>query len=245
MTTTTPLSAATRLAAPVGLLGGGFMLDPEVLGAGKRAGYPNGFVYYVVGRGGVLGDVPADVVSSAFGFFAPSLIATMWNGAIEPRRVGADRYTDGCREWGRGRLGGFAAAGRLAELVAAVVDSADSSGLTLFAGWRAQDRPDDDVARAYQLVHVLRELRGCAHLVAVLASGLTPLEAVVSNPNGGAAAALRFGWSGTLPEPRAGDFARAESLTDTMMSRHLGVLSGAELDELIGLVESARDLAFA
>ncbi|MFM9037814.1 MAG: SCO6745 family protein [Actinomycetota bacterium] len=244
MTPTTPLDAARRLAEPVGRLGGGFMLDPEVLGAGKAAGYPNGFVYYVIGRGGVLGDVAADVVSSAFGFFAPSLVATMWSGGIEPARAGADRYTEGCQQWGRSRLSGFDGATRLADLLARVIDAADASGLSLFAGWRAQPRPNDDVARCYQLVHVLRELRGCVHLIAVLATGLTPLEAIIANPNGGAAAAVRFGWNGEMPVARPDDFARAEELTNRLMARHLGILDSAELDDLVRLATEANERAF-
>ena len=90
MTTASALDTARRIAAPVGMLGGGFMLDPSVLGAGKEAGYPNGFVYYVVGRGGVLGDVHADVVVSAFGFFAPDLVSKMWNAQVEAPRAAAD-----------------------------------------------------------------------------------------------------------------------------------------------------------
>ena len=45
------------------------MLHPDTLTPGKAAGYPGGFAYYVVGRGGVLGDVDASVVVSAFAFF--------------------------------------------------------------------------------------------------------------------------------------------------------------------------------
>jgi hypothetical protein len=39
--------------------------------------------WYFVGRGGVLGDVEAPVVQSAFGYFAPAVVAKMWNGARE------------------------------------------------------------------------------------------------------------------------------------------------------------------
>lgn len=238
------LALATRLATPVGMLGGGFMLDPTVLGVGKEAGYPNGFVYYVVGRGGVLGDVHADVVTSAFGFFAPSLVATMWNGQIESPRAGADRYTEGCRQWGRDHLGSWSGAGRLAALLSRVVDSADASGLALFAGWRAQPRPADDVAHAYQLLHVMRELRGCCHLVAVLGSGLSPLEAIVSNPTGGVETAKRFGWSEPLPEADPSRFDSAEALTNVLMAHHLAVLNDSEADEVADLVAEAATIAF-
>ena len=68
---TTMMDSVRALTEPVGSLGGMWLLHPEVLGPCREAGYPNGYAYYVTGRGGVLGDVDADVISSAFGFFEP------------------------------------------------------------------------------------------------------------------------------------------------------------------------------
>ena len=225
-------------------MGAGFMLHPDVLGPGKEAGYPGGFAYYVVGRGGVLGDVDADVVISAFGFFAPDLITSLWNAGVvvEGARAGSRRYAEGCAEWGRSRLDGFAGAERLAELLGRVVDAADVGGLPLFSGWRNIARPEDAAGRCYLLIHVARELRGSAHLLACVASGLTPLDAVLVNPDGGADQAEKFGWTG--PFATDGDattkFAVAEELTDRLMARHLEVLSDGELSELTELVAAAH-----
>ena len=243
------VETAARLAPTVGHLGGAFMLDPDVLGPGKAAGYPGGFSYYVVGRGGVLGDVDASVVSSAFGFFAPGLVRSLWEAGlpVEGARAGADRYTEGCAAWGRGRLTGWSAAGRTAELLARVVDSADDSGMALFAGWRAQRRPADDIGRAYLLIHVLRELRGGAHLIATLAAGLTPLESVLVNPSSaGPEQAKRFGWSEPFPDTagRESAMAAAEATTNALMARHLAVLTDDELAELATNIEDARRLVF-
>lgn len=245
------VQSARAIAAPVGAVGGAFMLHPEVLGPGKEAGY-GGFAYYVVGRGGVLGDVDAKVVSSAFGFFAPGLIAKLWNDGVkvEGARAGADRYAAACADFGRRRLSGFSGSARLAELVDRITSAADNSALALFAGWQAQPLPDDADGRCYQLLHVLRELRGSAHIVAVVASGLTPLEAVIANPansspeNGSAAQAERFGWSGPFPDAAslADQFARAESLTDEIMGRFISVLSNDEQAELVRLVTEAHTL---
>ncbi len=224
------------------------MLHPEVLGPGKEAGYPGGFAYYVVGRGGVLGDVDANVVVSAFGFFAPDLIASLWNAgvAVEGARAGARRYADGCVEWGRRRLGDFADAERLADLVGRVVDNADVGGLSLFAGWRSMDRPEDATGRCYLLLHVLRELRGSVHLVACVASGLTPLDAVLANPIGGIDQAEKFGWTGpfTIGADLAGKFTVAEDLTNSLMARHLDVLTDDELSQLTELVAAAHATVF-
>ena len=245
------VGTARLIAGPVGAVGGAFMLHPEVLGPGKEAGY-GGFAYYVVGRGGVLGDVDARVVSSAFGFFSPGLVAKLWNDGVkvEGARAGADRYAAACADFGRRRLGGFTGADRLATLIDRITSSADNSALALFAGWQAQALPDDPAGRCYQLLHVLRELRGSVHIVAVVAAGLTPLEAVIANPansspeNGSAAQAERFGWTGPFPDADAlrARFERAETTTDEIMGRFISVLDADEQTELIRLVNGVQTL---
>ena len=241
------LASARAIATPVNAVGGAFMLHPDTLNPGKAAGYPGGFSYYVVGRGGVLGDVDASVVVSAFAFFAPNLIRSLWEAGVvvEGARKASDRYALACAEWGRQRLGTFAHAERLAELLAKVVDQADPSGLALFAGWQTQARVDDALGRCYQLLHVLRELRGSVHIVAIVAHGITPLEALLVNPGSvGEAQAKRFGWEGEFPnaESLQSAFAAAEELTNALMARHLDVLSEGEQNELITLVTEVNDI---
>jgi hypothetical protein len=230
-----------RLTAPVGDVGGRWMLHPDVLGPCRAAGYPNGYAYYVAGRGGVLGDVDADVVTSAFGFFAPSLVRRMWDEgcAVEGARAAAARYGAACAEFGRSRLGGFAASARVADLAERVVDGCSSASLSLFAGWRAEPRPADAPGRAFFLLHVLRELRGSAHLVAVVASGLTPLEAVLATA--GTAGAERFGWTGPFADVSASAKGPAERVTDDIVTRcYRSALDDAEIDEFATLVDGLR-----
>jgi hypothetical protein len=231
------------LTGPVGDLGGRWMLHPDTIGDCKEVGYPNGYAYYVTGRGGVLGDVDADVITAAFAFFNPGLVRKMWDRgrAVEGAAASARRYAAACAQFGRTRLAGFAGARRLAELAGQVVANVDVSALALFAGWRAMPLPDDDAAKAYQLVHVLRELRGSAHVVAVAACGLSPLDAVLCA--GGAENAERFGWPGPFPEVGAdtqSQRVQAESLTDELLiGLFAPVLDAAEAHELAALVEAA------
>ncbi|MFM8857991.1 MAG: SCO6745 family protein [Actinomycetota bacterium] len=239
------LETARRIAAPVGAAGGAFMLHPEVLQPGKDAGYPGGFSYYVVGRGGVLGDVEANVVVSAFGFFAPALVQSLWNSGVvvEGPRAGADRYATSCAAWGRARLNDFGGVEELDSLLVRVIDSADPTGLSLFAGWQVQTRASDVPGRCYQLIHVLRELRGSCHIVAVVAHGMSPLSAIIANPgSAGVAEAERFGWKGPFPDKESlvSTFASAEALTDQQMARHLDVLSPVELERFARLLEEAK-----
>ena len=237
----TVVESVRALTEPIGDLGGRWMLHPEVLGPAAEAGYRNGYLYYVVGRGGVLGDVEPGVVCSAFGFFAPALIRKMWDEGVEVEgaRAAAARYGAACAQFGRTRMVGFAGAARLAELAERVTMGADDSALALFAGWRAEPLPTDVEGRAYFLLHVLRELRGSVHLVAVIASGLDPLFAVLAT--GGPMNAHRFGWLPPFPEPVLAHKQVAEDLTDRLLERHYArSLTEAEIAELADLCIAAR-----
>jgi len=237
----TVLDSVRALTGPIGDLGGRWMLDDEVLAPCREVGYKNGYVYYVTGRGGVLGDVDADVVTSAFGFFAPDLLRKMWEGGVvvEGARATAARYGAACAQFGRTRVAGFDGAARLAELAGRVAAGVDCSGLSLFAGWRAEPLPDDAEGRAAFLLHVLRELRGSVHLLAVLASGLHPRDAVLAT--GGAENAKRFGWPEPFPDVEPAAKQPAEDLTDQLLAGlYASVLSEAEIAELATLATALQ-----
>ena len=78
----------------------------------------------------------------------------------------------------------------------------------VFAGWRAQPQPDDVNARVALTMHVLRELRGGAHIIAVNACGITPLDAVLASPapppRSGPVWAEHLGWSGPFADRSVG-----------------------------------------
>ena len=95
-TTPSLLDSVRALTAPVGELGGWWMLADEVLAPGKAFGYPNGYAYHVTGRGGVPGVVDAELVSSASGFLHQALIRKMWQRGLEvdPAPSDATRYLD-------------------------------------------------------------------------------------------------------------------------------------------------------
>ena len=238
------LAAAAK---PVVLaLGGGWMISPEAKAAGKDGGY-RGWQLYLAGRAGVLGPASADVVTAALGFLAPALVRDAWPAglAVAPLEDTVRRYTEVCRDWGRRVLAELADddAARLAELLARVVHAADAAGLPLFAAWRTQPLPDDGAGRVAQLLHVLREHRGGAHLAAVRTVGLSPLEAVLAG--GGQGNATFFGWAEPFPEvgPAVRDrHARAEALTDEIVAPAYAVLDDGEAAELVDLLGSAADV---
>jgi hypothetical protein len=237
---------ATAARAAVLDVGGGFMTSREVRDAGADAGF-RGWQFYLAGRCGVLGPVPPDVVRAALGFFPAATVTRGWEtamGILAPAEA-AERYAAACAGWGRRRLAGLPEpqAQRLADLLETVADSADPAGLPLFAGWRSRPRPPDARARVAHLAQVLREHRGGAHLAAVLACGLTPLQAVLAGAKG-AANARFFGWPEPYDPPpdivRAAH-ARAEALTDAIAGRAYDALPGDEQAELIDLLGRAHE----
>ena len=237
-----------HLAGPtVAGMGGAFMISPEARAAGKDGGF-RGRELYMVGRGGAIGDAAPAAVVASFGFWEPGLVTDAWESgrAKAPVAQTVARYAEVCRDWGRHRWVDLAGVDRLAELLGAVNDAADASGWALYAGWRAVPLPTDAPGRAAQLLHVLREHRGGAHLVAVRTAGLTPLEAVVAGPGGGRNAAF-FGWSEPLPEATdelRSRRARAEELTDELVSPAYAVLDHAAGEELMALLAGAQATAF-
>jgi hypothetical protein len=242
------LAAARAVKDAVVDLGGGFMISPEAKAAGKEGGY-HGWALYCAGRGGVLGPAPAEVVVAAFGFLAPGLVRPAWQAglAVRPVEQTVARYVEVCRAWGRTRWAELAGVARLVELAERVVAAGETAGFPLYAAWRAQPLPDDPPARAAQLLQVLREHRGGAHLAAVRVVGLRPIEAVVAGP-GGAREARFFGWDGAAASLVVdGDLtarrARAEELTDALVAPAYAALTSDEAIELAALLGAARAAA--
>jgi hypothetical protein len=235
------LEAATELAHPVGFLGGWFMASRSTYAYGSELGF-EGMAFYYLGRGGALGDAEPGVVASAMTFFPAPLVETMWQAgkAVMTPEEGLAEFSECCWRWGRKRFAAVSGLERTTELLARVADAADAAALPLFAGWRAAPRPSDLPGLTSHLLQVLREHRGAIHGLAVLASGLTPVEAA-------AASATEFykpqsvGWTDPLPEVTDELLARrkaAEDLTNRMVAPALAGLEPAELSELVERVKA-------
>jgi hypothetical protein len=233
----TPEQAAAALKKPIGDVGFGFMTDPLTREAGKARGL-RGRPLYFLGRGGALGDVPADVVVAAFAFFPPAAVTEHWNAGREvmaPHEA-ALLYAEQCAEWGRRTYAGRPGLDRSLELFERVAAAAPAEGLPLFAGWRLLPRVDDVPGRLAQVMNVLREHRGSLHACAVAAVGIGPLEATVAGAYGEAGAQF-LGWPEPYPdpEPYRAAWQRAEDLTSAAAARPFAVLTEDERVELVGL----------
>jgi hypothetical protein len=225
-------------------VGGGFMLDATTTARGEAFGLDFG-EFYGLGRGGVLGRVDADVVAAAFVFFNPAIVRVIWESAISKREpvAAAAAYADACQAWGRDRIGTTAGLEEVAPLLDRVVANASPIGAPLFAGWRAMPLPDDAPGRVMQQLHVLRELRGGLHGTAVLAAGLSPLEALMVNSSPDQAAL--FGWAEPLPdpEPYRATYADARATTSRLVAAAFDVLSDSERDQVCDVLEGVQAAA--
>ncbi|MDL4821101.1 SCO6745 family protein [Actinomadura opuntiae] len=236
------LNAEATVAATAGIIhdvGREWMLLEETAQRGKDSGFENPVAFYFAGRGGVLGDVDAEVVSAALGWFEPGFVKAMWEEgvAVAGAREAARRYGRACAAWGMEHLTQVPGGERLAELAARIIMAAEGSGLPLFAGWRAEPTVEEWPGRLAQYLHVLREWRGALHLVATTAVGLSPLEAILTG--NGAEQARFFGWQGEFPdcEPLKEHRQQAEDTTDRLAALvHQRALAPDERTEYAELI---------
>jgi len=207
-------------------LGWAYYFDAETVAVGEALGL-DVFHFYVLGRGGVLGDVEPEVVASAFGYFNPTMVELLWNEgrAILAPREAARVYWSCAADLGRARFSELPGLDAYCEAAGAVNDAADSVALPLFAGFHAEGLVEDLPGRAMQLTAILREFRGSAHLLAVRASGLDARTAHFVKRPGDAA---MFGWSEDDPPAIGPDEIEAmdgaEQLTDELVAPAYGVL---------------------
>jgi hypothetical protein len=234
------LATAHAARSPIGNLGGRFMLDRATFARGAELGLKPGFGFYVLGRFGVLGDVPADVVVASAVFINPDALTNHWTTAVataSPEK-GAALFNEICQTYGRTHLSNVPDLERFATLAGKVLDGASMINAPIAAGWRALPRATDVEGRAQQLLHMLRELRMARHAVCIHAEGITPLEAIIAGP-GGEANAKMFGWPEPFPDPAqcSDRRAAAEARTDQLSAVDFAVLSETERSEFVASLD--------
>jgi hypothetical protein len=217
------LAVVRSTSTPIHDLGTAIYLSPDVMGWAAEWGWSNPFAFYFAGRGSMLGDVSAEVVHSALGWFEPAAVKTMYEEgiAVAGTSGAALRMAEAHGMWGRKHLAGLSDIEGFVEVTEELVDGLEGSGIPLFVGWRAAPRDDDPAGRAAQLLQILREWRGGIHLVATTAVGLSPLEAILTNEGPGQA--KFFGWSEPFPQCDAIAYkhGEAEAMTDQVMATAL------------------------
>lgn len=233
-----PEEVVAATSSKINDLGARFYFDPSTLAVGRELGL-DGFRWYFLGRGGVLGDVEAPVISGAFGYFHSAVVDKMWTSAkqiMNPRDAGA-RYLDCNADLARSKIAGLEGLEEFCEAAQESAASVNPAGLSLFAGVMAEPLPLDLAGRAMQLLVIHRELRGCLHLVAVLANGLHPAVAhALRRPD----AVEMFGWASGLeiPTDAKSRLRNADSLTDELNSEAYRPLSKPQQRAMVDGVEA-------
>ena len=234
----TPDQAAQATAQGISGIGSRFMLDPTTYQRGGELGF-EGLEFYVGGRGGPLGDVDGDVVTAAFVFFEPSFIRAQWHaaGTKAPRGTAAAEFVACAHRWAEQHVPDDLDVDRLGTLATKAVVKASPAGAPLFAALRRMETPASPKAVALHQLNLLRELRGAMHGASVLATGLTPVQALaVKTPY----MAAMFGWQGDLPdvEPLRERWTQAETGTDRALAAAFAPLDESERQELVELIQT-------
>jgi hypothetical protein len=233
----TPEQASHETRDAIAAWAGEFIQQSATFARGAELGF-EGMDFYVGGRGGVLGDVPADVVVAVFTFFGTDLIRDAWNraGTVMLRSEAGRAWAEAAHAWAR-MLPDTVDWARLAELSGRVVANAPVQGAPLFAGWRTLAEPDDAPALAVHRMNALRELRGALHGSATLTVGLTPADAVAAF---NARLLPVLGWPAAHGDlaPLKERWQLAEARTDRMFGRHLGVLESDEREEFVEICKA-------
>ena len=217
------LDVVKATSVPVHDIGTSAYLSPDIAGWAAEWGWPNPFAFYFAGRGGMLGDVSADVVISAFGWFEPNAVRAMYSEGIGVAGAthAATRMAEAHGRWGEKYYGDVEGLEEIVAVTEELVNGLEGSALPLFVGWRDAPRSDSSAGRAAQLMQILREWRGGIHLVATTAVGLSPLEAILTNEGPGQA--KFFGWQEPFPDfgPIKERHLEAEDITDRLCASAL------------------------
>ncbi|WP_420440740.1 helix-turn-helix domain-containing protein [Candidatus Poriferisodalis sp.] len=251
MATATASETIARVFKPIQQFTRGWMMAEATGEYGVQIGMRSGREFWIVGRAGVIGSATPEVAAGAIAFHAPQHVHEAWTHL--PRDMThwqvAEHYMSRITTWGDAELTRFDP-GRL-ELIDTlgrrIADAAPASLGALFAGWRAMPQPESLGARVALTTHLLREMRGAAHLNAIIACGLTPLDAILASTNApprtGPGYAEQMGFTGPFRDPNEVRQARleAEALTERCLEPYFGVLSPGELASFGESVEATRN----
>ncbi len=217
------LAAVQSTSVPIHDIGTAIYLSSDIFGWAGEWGWSNPFAFYFAGRGGMLGEVTPDVVTSAMGWFSPDAVAAMYaeGAGVAGARGAAERMAEAHAMWGDKYYAGVGGLDEKVAVIEEAVTGLEGSAIPLFVGWRQAPKSDTPAGRAAQLMQMLREWRGGLHLVATTAVGLSPLEAILTNEGEGQA--KFFGWSEPFADVSAirAKHGEAEAMTDRLCAAAL------------------------
>ncbi len=189
------LAAVRRLDRTVGGVHGFIYFHPTAAASHEQLGL-EGRAGYFASRAAPLGEVDADVVIETFYNFHPDLvraaIPSAWATA-SAEAVQAARWADAAAVVATAVVGSAddpdtptVDPARVIDRLAPVVHRLDTTDRPLAEANRGIGRPDDEAAGLWQLITVLREWRGDAHVVELRRHGIGPLDCLVLHVGSGA-----------------------------------------------------------
>lgn len=175
--------AVRRLGAITNLIHGFIYFVPEASEEYTKLGPTTFRPQYFGSRAAPMGQVSAEVVVATFFNFCPDAVAegvgAAWQAA-SPEAFQAARFT--AAERVLGRVGGTLTEAEIAEateIAATMATNISMAGRPLAAANTAVDLPSDPLTRLWQHITVIREYRGDAHVAALTAAPVGPVEALV------------------------------------------------------------------
>jgi hypothetical protein len=151
--------------------------NPSPAKAGGVA-LPDGPAYFC-SRGSVLGQVPGELVASAFAVFNPAVVvpAVAYGWTLTDAPTIAAARTNGAMRQLQRILGSKPdGVDRAEELLERANGPLRPEGKPLYAGMLAQPRPDEPIGRVWRLADRLREYRGDAHTASWTTAGFDATE---------------------------------------------------------------------
>jgi hypothetical protein len=223
-------------------LGAAFYFIPETLGVGKAMGL-GGMEFYVQGRAGQMGNTEPEAVAAAFGYFKPALLKSILDSAnakSDPRVTGA-AFMNACATLSRAKLSSLPNLDAFVAVLDKVNNAADPDGLALYAAINAETLAEDSAGRVLQLIAILREYRGSAHLVALRAAGVDSRTAhYMKRPD----MWKQFGYTEeeapVITDAIKAARAEAERITDLIVEPAYAVLTDAERTVLVDGVRAVK-----
>ena len=184
------MEKSRRLAASLEAVAGQVYFSPEChagyqeLGFGGSSGefsgvaMPDGAAYFC-SRGSLMGQVPGELVASAFGVFNPAVVApavTYGWGLTSAPVIEAARTQGALAQLERILGARPDGADLLAETLEPVSAGLPVAGHPLYAGLMAVEVPKSELGAAWRYTDRLREFRGDAHIAAWTSAGLDAVE---------------------------------------------------------------------
>ena len=144
------LEVVQATSVPIHDIGTAIYLSQDVFAWAAEWGWPNPFAFYFAGRGGMLGDVSAEVVVSAFGWFQPDAARLMYDegASVGGASAAAARMAEAHGRWGEEHYGGVKGIDEIVSVTEDLVDGLEGSGIPLFVGWRRPARAGSPAGRA-------------------------------------------------------------------------------------------------